>query len=123
MVFEEYQLHISQEEVLDVYKEKGWGTGTVDELKAWAYFGFTIKRHDDFIHDCIFVGTVPSLNNCGGNHRVVFDMRSHRIYDPNEGKGGELYYDHFQPSKASNHLWGWGELFEPHYVGSYWKRK
>lgn len=43
----------------------------------------------------VFLVSVPSLNIQGGMHQVVVEMLSDadwRVYDPNQGKEGKLYY-------------------------------
>lgn len=43
----------------------------------------------------VFLVSVPSLNIQGGMHQVVIEMLGDgdwRVYDPNQGRGGRLYY-------------------------------
>jgi ABC-type bacteriocin/lantibiotic exporter with double-glycine peptidase domain len=67
---------------------------------------FRKPAYDDLVPDRLYIVCVPSLNNIGGMHYIIVDMRgTMKVYDPNKGRIDVSIYDH-------NNLMSWGRVLE-----------
>ena len=85
-----------------LYSQDFWFDDILDEHNIPYTYGHPARRrlHEGYV----YLATVPSLNNIGGNHQVVIDYRDdeYMVLDPNIGRHGVLEY-----AQDGHNLFGW----------------
>jgi len=117
---------VQQQDIIDeMARDTNRNNALGNELRQWVRCWYlpTVLTDTNLMNpllkDRFVIATVPSLNNVGGNHRIVIEMHwdkddtLYTIHDPNEGREGVKVYGH-KPLRS------WSELTIVDYCWTPW---